>query len=236
MGTNMWDRAAEMAKRHERQGNGLWLKLANDGDKAVLVFLGEPYPREVCFVDGGCLSASDPKTKGMKPSLRVAFNVALLDSMEVKILELGKLFYEDVVRLKGKYGLENCAFEVERHGAARDPSTTYSILLEKQLTPEEKARLADLPLHNLATLYDDDASSETKVGSYDKTPAGAVDPKVAYAITAELKTLPREMVTRFLEEFGVARVRDLKAEQADAAREFVELLKSEADRDTDPFG
>ena len=51
MATSMWQQTEEMAKKHD-QGGSLWLKLAADGDKAVVVFLGEPHPREVAFVDG----------------------------------------------------------------------------------------------------------------------------------------------------------------------------------------
>jgi hypothetical protein len=46
MATSMWQQTEEMAKKHD-QGGSLWLKLAGDGDKAVVVFLGEPHPREV---------------------------------------------------------------------------------------------------------------------------------------------------------------------------------------------
>ena len=42
MATNSnWQRTEEMAKKHD-QGSSTWLKLGNDGDKAVIVFLGEP--------------------------------------------------------------------------------------------------------------------------------------------------------------------------------------------------
>ena len=50
MATSMWQQTEEMAKKHD-QGGSLWLKLAGDGDKAVVVFLGEPHPREVAFVE-----------------------------------------------------------------------------------------------------------------------------------------------------------------------------------------
>ena len=43
MATSMWQQTEEMAKKHD-QGGSLWLKLAADGDKAVVVFLGEPHP------------------------------------------------------------------------------------------------------------------------------------------------------------------------------------------------
>jgi hypothetical protein len=40
MATNMWEQTEEMAKKHDADSS-TWLKLANDEDKAVVVFLGE---------------------------------------------------------------------------------------------------------------------------------------------------------------------------------------------------
>ena len=134
----------------------LWFKLANDGDKGVVVFLGDPFPREVCFSEGeGKYIAFDEKARaqGLKRSLRVAINVAMVKTREVKVLEVGTVFFKDLVRAREKYGLENWAFEVCRHGAAKDRKTTYSILPEQQLTPELKKVFGALPLHDLAKVY-----------------------------------------------------------------------------------
>ena len=74
MATSMWQQTEEMAKKHD-QGGSLWLKLAGDGDKAVVVFLGEPHPREVAFVDGKYVEVDEKmKAAGTKASLRVALN------------------------------------------------------------------------------------------------------------------------------------------------------------------
>jgi len=46
--TNSWQIAEQMADQHA-QGSGLFVKLPNDGDRVVGVFVGEPYPREVVW-------------------------------------------------------------------------------------------------------------------------------------------------------------------------------------------
>jgi hypothetical protein len=80
----MWQQTEEMEKRHDQ--NGL-LKLAGDGDMAVVVFLGEPYSREVCFIDGKYVAFNEKlEADGHKASLRIAINVALFDSKDVKVL------------------------------------------------------------------------------------------------------------------------------------------------------
>lgn len=163
MTNSMWQQTEEMAKKHD-QGGSLWLKLAGDGDKAVVVFLGEPHPREVAFVDGKYVEVDDKmKAAGTKASLRVALNVALYDSKEVKVLEQGVMFFKDLVRVREKYGLEKWAFEIQRHGAAKDPKTTYSILPEHQLSVEQQKAFQALPQHDLAKLYSGEGAGVTPV-------------------------------------------------------------------------
>ncbi len=231
--TNMWQQTEDMAKKHD-QGSSSWLKLANDGDKAVVVFLGEPYPREVCFVDGKYARFDDKlKAQGLKPSLRVALNVALYDTREVKVLEQGVVFFKDLVQVRGKYGLDKWAFEVKRHGAAKDPKTTYSILPEHQLTPEQQKEFQALPQHDLEKLYADEPAGEGgggggALGSYDAKKTGEpVDAKTAQSIAVVLKALPKEAVDRFCKKFGVARIKDLPASQVEKAVAYLDTLEAE---------
>lgn len=239
--TSMWARTEEMAKRHD-QGSSTWLKLADDGDKEVVVFLGEPYPREVVFADGKYEPFTDEhKAKGLKPSLRVAFNVALFETKEVKVLEQGVVFFKQLLQVRSKRSLSDWAFEIERHGAARDKNTTYSILPEHKLTPEQQAEFQALPLHDLEKLYSGEDSGGGELGSYDKKSDAVVDPKTAQAIVQSLKALPREAVDRFLQKFGVSRIKDLPAAQVEKAKAFVDTLTAELNRkddaaeEVDPF-
>ncbi len=237
--TSMWDRTEEMAKRHD-QGGSTWLKLAEDGDKEVVVFLGEPYPREVVFLDGKYEPFTEElQAKGHKASLRVAVNVALFETKEVKVLEQGVVFFKQLLQIRSKRKLDEWAFEVERHGAARDKNTTYTLLPEHKLTPEQQAEFQALPLHDLEKLYSGEGGGE--LGSYDKKSDAVVDPKKAQAIVQALKTLPREAVDRFCQKFGISRVKDLPASQVEKAQVFVEALSAElggknnAQEEVDPF-
>lgn len=250
MATSMWQQTEEMAKKHD-QGGSLWLKLASDGDKAVVVFLGDPHPREVAFVDGKYVEVDEKmKAAGTKASLRVALNVALYDSKEVKVLEQGVMFFKDLVRVREKYGLEKWAFEIQRHGAAKDPKTTYSILPEQQLSTEQKKIFQALPQHDLAKLYsgegdDGGAKGSQSLDSYDKKAEakgdGAISPNVAQGLVTALKALPREATDKFLAKFGVQRIKDLPTSQVEKARAFVEQLQTEsaapaaAETEVDPF-
>ncbi|MFP2895113.1 hypothetical protein [Corallococcus sp. 4LFB] len=241
---NMWEQTAAMAKQHEQQG-GAWLKLANDGDTTVVVFLGEPHPREVVFLDNKFVPFDEKlKAQGHKPSLRVALNAAVYGTREVKVLEQAVTFFNTLMELRAKYGMEKWAFEVKRRGAAKDPKTTYSILPDRQLTSEETAAFQELRLHDLPKLY----AAEEAAAASGTSPTGApsakasepVDVKLAQAMATALKGLPREAVDRFLQKFGVQRIRDLPASKGELARAFVDALvteySAESPADVDPFG
>lgn len=242
MTTSMWQQMDEAAKKAD-QGNGVWLKLPNDGDKAALVFLGEPLPREVCFIDGKFVEATDKlKQEGQKISTRFAINVALFDTQEVKVIEQGLVFYKDLVRVRDKYGLAGWAFEVQRHGAAKDPKTSYSILPEHQLTAEQQKAFKSLALHDLNKLYSGETGEAGRsIGTFDKKAGSTLEPKVAQEVVLRLKTLPREAVDRFLQQFGIQRVKDLTQSQLQKANELVEELEMEfalpsvTDEFIDPF-
>jgi hypothetical protein len=244
MASNMWEMTAAMAKQHEQQG-GAWLKLANDGDTVVVVFLGEPHPREVVFLDNKFVPFDEKlKAQGHKPSLRVALNVAVYDTREVKVVEQAVTFFNTLMELRAKYGLEKWAFEVKRRGAAKDPKTTYSILPDRQLTQEEMAAFQSLQQHDLPKLY----AAEVAAAASGAPPAGApsakasepVDVKLAQAMATALKGLPREAVDRFLQKFAVQRIRDIPASKGELARAFVDSLvaeySAESVADVDPFG
>jgi hypothetical protein len=235
--TDMWNHTAEMAKRQEASG-GNWLRLQNDGDTAVVVFLGDPYPRDVAFVDGKyTLATEELKAKGVKSSLRVAFNVALYPTREVKVFEQGIVFFKDLTKVREKYGLDRWVFEIQRRGAAKDPKTSYTILPDRQLTPDEQRLFAGLQQHDLARLYSDAtaSASETKSKAADVSP----DPAALQALVDGLKALPRDAVERFCSHFGVARIRDIPAYRIDAAKRYVVELTAEfapaAGGEIDPF-
>jgi hypothetical protein len=160
----------------------------------------------------------------------------------VKVLEQGVMFFKDLVRVREKYGLDKWAFEIQRHGAAKDPKTTYSILPEHQLSAEQQKAFQALPQHDLEKLYTEgEAGGSAPLGSYDQKADGTVDPKVAQAIATQLKAMPREAVDRFLQKFGVQRIKDLPAAQVEKARAFVEQLQTElsapaaSETEVDPF-
>ena len=236
MPENAWDKSKELADRHS-EGAGPWLRLANDGDKAVGVFLGDPFPREVHFVERyvACTGASCPHCgDGKRPSLRVAIN--FLTGKELRVFEMGTVTFKDLLKVRDKYGLDKWSFEVERHGETGDPKTTYSILPEERLSEQQLADIKKLELHDLRKLYeeagpddDDGATKGGKTASKAKGDAGkTVDAKTANSLVVVLKSLPREATDRFLAKFGISRVKDIPASRVQEAVKLIDALEAEA--------
>lgn len=236
MSENSWEKSKDLADRHS-EGAGPWLRLANDGDKAVGVFLGDPFPREVHFVERyvTCAGASCPHCgDGKRPSLRVAINFHT--GKELRVFEMGTVTFKDLLKVRDKYGLDKWSFEIERHGESGDPKTTYSILPEERLSEKQLAEIKKLELHDLQKLYEEQDQDEEKAGK-DAKPAGkakgdaggkAVDAKTASSLVVVLKSLPREATDRFLAKFGISRVRDLPASRVQEAVKLIDALEAEA--------
>ncbi|MFB3852576.1 MAG: hypothetical protein ACE148_01995 [Vicinamibacterales bacterium] len=45
----------------------------------------------------------------------------------MKVIEGGTVWFKDVLKIRDKYGLDKWLFEIERHGEAGSPKTTYSL-------------------------------------------------------------------------------------------------------------
>ena len=237
-----WDHAQGMADKHSGSGSGLFVRLANNGDKVVGAFLGEPYAREVHW--GGERYEECPGSEcgfckeGKRPSLRVSMNFFVPAEGDVKIIEGGVNWFKDLLKVRDKYGLAKWMFEVERHGEAGDSKTTYTILPEEQLTKAQLKELDELRLHDLPRVVSGGGDS---FDSYDKGSDKPIDARIASELMPRLKALPRAALDTFLSELGVQRVRDLKASEEKKARALLERLEAEAkqpeeeDTSVDPF-
>ena len=77
-----------------------------------------------------------------RPSLRVMLNFYVPAESAMKVIEGGTVWFKNVLKIRDKYGVDKWLFEIERHGEAGDPKTTYSLLPEEELTDELRARMA----------------------------------------------------------------------------------------------
>ncbi len=239
--TTAWEMATTMADKHANSG-GIFVRLAGNGDKIVGAFCGEPYAREVIWTGERYeqFDENNSAHQGKRPSLRVMLNFYVPAEGAMKVIEGGTVWFKDVLKVRDKYGLDKWLFEIERHGDAGDPKTTYSILPEEKLDDEMRARIAAAEAHDLKSIGTGNDEGDGKSSTATKKPsnaAGPIDPRVAGDLVAKLKALPRSDVDAFLAEFGVQRVRDLEAKHETAARAFIDqlLAKQSQPEEVDPF-
>jgi hypothetical protein len=114
--------------------------LANDRDRVVGAFCGEPLVKHVHWVDGRsetCVGAGCGWCKqGRRRSFRAEMNFYVPAKREMKIIQGGERWFRDVLKLREKYGLDRWLYEVERHGGFGDSKTYYSILPERPIDPQ----------------------------------------------------------------------------------------------------
>jgi hypothetical protein len=247
--SNAWDMAKQMA---ERQSTSNFVRLANDGDKVIGVFVGEPFSREVVWTGEKYLDVKNPEAakylkKGRTASVRVAMNFYILAEQVVRVYEMGAVVFKDVYKLREKYGLDKWAFEIERHGGKGDNKTSYSILPEQRLDDAMRREIAQLELHDLEKVLNNSDAGSDEEQSFDsyaskqEAPESKQAPPIDSAVLAKmlprLQSLPREALDRFLQSFKIQRVKELKASDQAAAFDCLGKLEAELQprQEIDPF-
>jgi hypothetical protein len=212
---NAWDKAREMAEKHS---GGNYVKLQNDGDKIVGAFVGEPHAREV-YWDGKKYLDSKPEGGTAKASLRVSLNF-FVPGEGMKIIEGNTSWFNDLLKVKDKYGLEKSVFEIVRSGSKGDPKTKYMFLYERAIDDALRAEIARTPLHDLTR------AAESNGDASDDAAPKTIDIDTAKAVIERLKALPPGEGQAFLAEFKLARIRDLLSADLPAAIRFIEAREA----------
>lgn len=233
MGKSGWDVAEEAI---EKASSGIFLRLENDGDKAVVFFIGEPFVVEMFWDgDGYVPFTKEHEAKGQKPSPKFKFNVYVPAEKAIKIYESNVQTMKNILGCKKKYGLDTKTFEIERKGKKGDTKTTYPILPDNDLTAEHREIMSKLPLHDLAKDGNDDKDKKDGASGFSTFKPGSdgvIDSKLAEQLMARLKVLKREEIVKFLSAFGVEKIKAVKAVDGEKAAKFVDYLEG---RGPNPF-
>lgn len=228
---NAWDSAKGIVEKHAA-ASGVFVRLANNGDKVTGVFCGDPFAREVIWIGDKyeIYDAANPdhQATGKRPSLKVAINFFVLPDGEMKVIEGSTQWFKDLVKVRDKYGLENWSFEIERRGEPKDPKTKYTILPEDKIDSQLRAQIARTELHNLEAIL---LNTGTKQEPADEL----IDSTAAADIIGRLKVMPRDQVEAILGALGVQRVRELKASAVEHAFNLIDKYQSGQGDEIDPF-
>jgi len=222
---NGWDRAKELTLKN---AGGIFFRLQNDGEKAVVVFRGVPFATEVHWTGGkyvDCDGAACEHCKdGSGLSTRVKLNVFLVAERAMKIFECSGKTFHDILEVRDKYGVDAWSFQIKRSGAAGSTKTKYSVLPEKQLTADEQAHINALPLHNLEAAHDDEEEATSPATSARRPdPNAPIAPAVVTEFRSRLRQLPKEKAYYpILGAFGCERLDEIRAADEAMARSLIE--------------
>ena len=226
---NIWKHIEELARQAEQ---GIWLALEMDGDSTTVVFLGDPFAREVVFLDGKYVAFNDEhRARGLRPTVRIAINVAIVDTGDVLVFERGVLFFKELAAMRERFPLDRWSFEIERNGAAGSLKTTYRVVQEKALGADERRAYAQLPRYDLARLAAGEFHASVRATQSEARASATISARDADAIMDALGLLPRKATERLVNRFGVHWVRDIPAAKALDAIAFVDRLVRDAEVD-----
>lgn len=126
----------------EEMGTGLYVRLEDDGDSIVVIFLDEPEPRHGTY-------------RG-KPRIQAIFPVCTVDG--IKILTTGAKRCKVIEDRWSELYLS--AVKITRHGVRDSKDTTYTMQVVKPSKALEKAR-ADIESDELREAMENALSAET---------------------------------------------------------------------------
>jgi hypothetical protein len=223
-----WDKAKAHAEEANKRG-GMFVKLENDGDKVVGVFIGDPHTQDTHWTGSGteiCTGEGCKKcAAGERASFKAKMNFYTLSetlgggkTVEVKkmqIMNLSLNTFKDVLKVRDKYGLDKRAFEVERKGKKGDTKTSYTVLPDMELSAEQRGEIASAKLHDLTK-----DGAEEDAGDFNYGVNAVISPESSAAIVGRLKLISAskpERLQEFLTKFKVAKIKELKASEEKAA-------------------
>lgn len=138
-----------------KAGAGAYIGLKNDGDRALVVLLGDAEAKEVKGMNGkmnrrAYVNAATPEDMAAGESCSIlAMNMttaeALAELLKVSSNQDGTPKYKPSESLVGKVQVE-----IVRKGMAGSKKTTYEVRVAKKLTPAEVKKVAGLALRDLS--------------------------------------------------------------------------------------
>jgi hypothetical protein len=146
----VWDNLSKKRQQSDASAGGSFLRLADDGDHALVAFVGEPTIHYTVWT-GETYEEYDSNVHGpratAKPSMRAA--VAVYDLMEraMKVWDMPKSAQAAALAAVRKFDHLKWSFEITRSGAKGSTSTTYGVMPDHELTPDELSSVgaASLP-------------------------------------------------------------------------------------------
>jgi len=199
--------------------------------------------------------SKEHEAAGKKPNARFYFNIYVLaegngkdlkrhDPPVVKKFNCSGKTFKRLRKVQEKFPQDKYFIEIERRGGKGDTDTTYEAVpddaipaqLQTTLTKALEAHMNYLKtgtkpaegtpvLHDLSKAFGADEEEESSDAKTKSAANGLIETAVAEDFKKRLKILPRAQIDRFLARFGVGAIKDVKAEDAEKAKNFIEELE-----------
>jgi hypothetical protein len=226
-----------------------WLRLEDDGARAVVAFLGDPHVRDVHWIakrsercPGSALCTHC--AMGAKPKRRFCLNAYVLAVDATQAWETNAVTFESLIRIHHGGGFERTLFTILRKGAKGEVKTTYEVTPAEPITNDLRKTLGRVRLHDLDELLGDAAQgfpSQTVEELLPREPT--IDLTTAVHFIARLRDLTwsYDRASEFLAHFGLRRVVELPLSAALTAdawlsdRERLDSEKPDGPDEIDPF-
>lgn len=246
MGVSGWDQAKKLKEKVDEQ-NKSYVRMENDGDKVVGAIIGDIYAEEVFYnkrTEQYELFTKEHEAAGKKPGVKFYVNMYVigegngekmnrLADPAVRVLNVSGKTFNQLAKFRDKYGFDRKYVEIERNGAKGDTKTTYTVMPDDDIMPDDAKTLAEIvggkhdkhKLHDLkaAARGDEPATTSSERAAPARNPKSeAID-----ELKSRLKTLPRPLTDKFLARFGITRIADLPEKDIDIAKAFVEELEGQ---------
>jgi hypothetical protein len=116
-----------------------------------MVIVGDPEQRKVYWVGNRSevVTSATVVPPGTKVKTKWLLNAFDLGTKRMMIFECNQQTFRALVSVRERFPFDKWAIEVKRNGAAGDTNTTYAVLPDKELTPEQKAYIAKQDTHDL---------------------------------------------------------------------------------------
>lgn len=180
--SDAWEDTENKAKA---AGDGKFVKLKDDEDKVIGMFVGEPLPRDL-YYNGATKKfeeyTDEHKKAGKKSQLKITLNMVVkaegnglnvkeLPVLTLKAIEVTPKTYKSIMKFRKKHGFRKVWCEVERSGVAGDTDTTYTVLPviddDMEMTDADRTFLDEVEPMDLRNLRNGDEEDED-FDSYDK--------------------------------------------------------------------
>ena len=142
-----WKDAKDLLSTHRCDRSLLWLE---DNEVVIGAFCGDPFAREVYYVDGRTRQPTPELASAFgMPKFRVLMNFYMIPFGIMKVMQSGANWFKAVLRVRDRFGLGTHFYRMHRENPNVEEHAKWSILYESAIPAETAERIHAAKLYDL---------------------------------------------------------------------------------------